>query len=410
MQVNVTSPVQTECESPDPKEQKAPGTSTTYENMGNLESQQNGSSIIEWKNNNEAEKPNLRSFLRGMESQDNEEQRKKIQQQHKMKIQEQLLQTVKTESNVSDSQEEYRKFIEKQKAINQEKIIALKKQQMDRIKKEKVMQHQEHLQRMCVGPNEPTNQERNNQKIQVAQSQQKLPPAQQTSVNPAPEIVRKRKPGRPPGSTKKSRIVPPETNIPMLDTNDFSLRQFFEAGGRDYKDYLEWMQKKALSSAVNSRAMVTNNNSNNSTTTINNSNQNTITGMAVMKQQLIEKQGMTVTTSPVNQSPPAAMHPAGYNIQGGQITSMDQKSLQFPHEMPPNTQIVPQNIQTPPSPISQGAVKNAQMVPQNSQIMGQNSHRIQIPLKIPSAPSTPRSSSVSSEHSISGNMTPPFSL
>ena len=57
----------------------------------------------------------------------------------------------------------------------------------------------------------------------------------------------KRRPGRPPGSTKKFKNPYAREYRRKSDSdnsNDFSLRKFFEAGGRDYNEYLEWLKKK----------------------------------------------------------------------------------------------------------------------------------------------------------------------
>lgn len=57
----------------------------------------------------------------------------------------------------------------------------------------------------------------------------------------------KRRPGRPPGSTKKYKNPYTREYRRKSDSdssNDFSLRKFFEAGGRDYNEYLEWLKKK----------------------------------------------------------------------------------------------------------------------------------------------------------------------
>ena len=57
----------------------------------------------------------------------------------------------------------------------------------------------------------------------------------------------KRRPGRPPGSTKrfKGPYAGPERNRRgATQCEEFSLRKFFEAGGRDYNEYLEWLKKK----------------------------------------------------------------------------------------------------------------------------------------------------------------------
>ena len=54
----------------------------------------------------------------------------------------------------------------------------------------------------------------------------------------------KRRPGRPPGSTKKARTVFPPFLAKPGNEDEFSLRRFFEAGGRDYHDYLEWLKTK----------------------------------------------------------------------------------------------------------------------------------------------------------------------
>ena len=55
----------------------------------------------------------------------------------------------------------------------------------------------------------------------------------------------KRKPGRPVGSTKRAKqvIVEPPYQI-KTTSEEFSLRKFFEAGGRDYNEYLEWLKKR----------------------------------------------------------------------------------------------------------------------------------------------------------------------
>ncbi|ELT97634.1 hypothetical protein CAPTEDRAFT_226340 [Capitella teleta] len=60
----------------------------------------------------------------------------------------------------------------------------------------------------------------------------------------------KKRPGRPPGCTKRPRPTPLATQGPGAATrSDFSLRKFFEAGGRDYNEYLEWITAaKAISS------------------------------------------------------------------------------------------------------------------------------------------------------------------
>ena len=54
----------------------------------------------------------------------------------------------------------------------------------------------------------------------------------------------KRRPGRPPGSTKKARTSFPPFAKKSADEDQFSLRRFFEAGGRDYHEYLEWLKTK----------------------------------------------------------------------------------------------------------------------------------------------------------------------
>ena len=60
----------------------------------------------------------------------------------------------------------------------------------------------------------------------------------------------KRRPGRPPGSTKKFKPQLGEEMKRDHSSDVFSLRKFFEAGGRDYNEYLEWLKKKQ---AVTSR-------------------------------------------------------------------------------------------------------------------------------------------------------------
>ena len=66
-----------------------------------------------------------------------------------------------------------------------------------------------------------------------------------TPLQPPQQPVRRR-PGRPPGSTKKFKqpfeYRKKDPNAPSGD--DFSLRKFFEAGGRDYNEYLEWLKKR----------------------------------------------------------------------------------------------------------------------------------------------------------------------
>ena len=54
----------------------------------------------------------------------------------------------------------------------------------------------------------------------------------------------KRRPGRPPGSTKKTRTTYPPYTKPKIQDDQFSLRRFFEAGGRDYNEYLDWLKRK----------------------------------------------------------------------------------------------------------------------------------------------------------------------
>ena len=69
-----------------------------------------------------------------------------------------------------------------------------------------------------------------------------------TPVQPPPQQPARRRPGRPPGSTKKRMQSYAEykkkgdPNAPSAD--DFSLRKFFEAGGRDYNEYLDWLKKR----------------------------------------------------------------------------------------------------------------------------------------------------------------------
>ena len=84
----------------------------------------------------------------------------------------------------------------------------------------------------------------------------------------------KRRPGRPPGSTKKARMLlqqqrqmqHPQQQLQLQQQlpqqpvcvkpvplrrdsstdGDFTLRKFFEAGGRDYNDYLGWLKRKSI--------------------------------------------------------------------------------------------------------------------------------------------------------------------
>ena len=69
-----------------------------------------------------------------------------------------------------------------------------------------------------------------------------------TPLVPPPQQPARRRPGRPPGSTKKRMQTYAEyrkkgdSNAPSAD--DFSLRKFFEAGGRDYNEYLDWLKKR----------------------------------------------------------------------------------------------------------------------------------------------------------------------
>ncbi len=81
------------------------------------------------------------------------------------------------------------------------------------------------------------------------QAPEVLPPPRPTETStplqPPQQPVRRR-PGRPPGSTKKFKqpfeYRKKDPNAPSGD--DFSLRKFFEAGGRDYNEYLEWLKKR----------------------------------------------------------------------------------------------------------------------------------------------------------------------
>ena len=69
-----------------------------------------------------------------------------------------------------------------------------------------------------------------------------------TPLVPPPQQPTRRRPGRPPGSTKKRMQTYAEyrkkgdSNAPSA--GDFSLRKFFEAGGRDYNEYLDWLKKR----------------------------------------------------------------------------------------------------------------------------------------------------------------------
>ena len=69
-----------------------------------------------------------------------------------------------------------------------------------------------------------------------------------TPLVPPSQQPPRRRPGRPPGSTKKRMQTyaeyrkKGESNGPSAD--DFSLRKFFEAGGRDYNEYLDWLKKR----------------------------------------------------------------------------------------------------------------------------------------------------------------------
>ena len=68
---------------------------------------------------------------------------------------------------------------------------------------------------------------------------------------PLPQQPAKRRPGRPPGSTKKYRQAAAMSGSPcgahspvFRRGTDFTLRKFFEAGGRDYNEYLEWLKRR----------------------------------------------------------------------------------------------------------------------------------------------------------------------
>lgn len=67
---------------------------------------------------------------------------------------------------------------------------------------------------------------------------QRHPNSAPATVNPVPV---KRRPGRPLGSTKKM-IVNREYQ-PRESETDFSLRQFYEAGGRGFEEYVSWANR-----------------------------------------------------------------------------------------------------------------------------------------------------------------------
>lgn len=54
----------------------------------------------------------------------------------------------------------------------------------------------------------------------------------------------KRRPGRPAGSTKKPKPYGASKSKPSQNT-EYTLRKFFEIGGRGYNEYLEWVKKKS---------------------------------------------------------------------------------------------------------------------------------------------------------------------
>ena len=62
----------------------------------------------------------------------------------------------------------------------------------------------------------------------------------------------KRRPGRPPGSTKNKmnrlrQCISADgklTGVSVKVPTDYSLRRFYEAGGRDYNEYLEWLKQQ----------------------------------------------------------------------------------------------------------------------------------------------------------------------
>ena len=73
------------------------------------------------------------------------------------------------------------------------------------------------------------------------------PTGTSTPLQPPPQQPARRRPGRPPGSTKKRMQYAEyrkkgDSQTPSAD--DFSLRKFFEAGGRDYNEYLDWLKKR----------------------------------------------------------------------------------------------------------------------------------------------------------------------
>ena len=99
--------------------------------------------------------------------------------------------------------------------------------------------------------------------------------AMPASRSPPPLIQpMKRRPGRPPGSTKKAKMMQQQRQmqhpqqqlqlqqqlpqqpvyvkpVPLrrgdaVADGDFTLRKFFEAGGRDYNDYLGWLKRKSI--------------------------------------------------------------------------------------------------------------------------------------------------------------------
>ena len=99
--------------------------------------------------------------------------------------------------------------------------------------------------------------------------------AMPASRSPPPLIQpMKRRPGRPPGSTKKAKMMQQQRQmqhpqqqlqlqqqlpqqpvyvkpVPLrrgdaVADGDFTLRKLFEAGGRDYNDYLGWLKRKSI--------------------------------------------------------------------------------------------------------------------------------------------------------------------
>ena len=82
----------------------------------------------------------------------------------------------------------------------------------------------------------------------VARASPVVPAPVETSTPlQAPQQPVRRRPGRPPGSTKKrmqSYAEYRKKEESAQSADDFSLRKFFEAGGRDYNEYLDWLKKR----------------------------------------------------------------------------------------------------------------------------------------------------------------------